>query len=175
MLASHVWLVLQYVDRKSILHRDLEDCKHLTCPVPSPPVATNADLASAAVSAWQEHSAQKPPGLQNTLPFLSSAPLLLPPQILLALQYVHGKSILHRDLKTANIFLTKEVSTGAGGWGGAGLQLRHHSLLPAVTFTSREGSTATLKLQHRACCATLQCTLFTGRHQTRGLLGYRSP
>ena len=31
-------------------------------------------------------------------------------QLLLAIQNVHSKGILHRDLKSQNIFLTKEAS-----------------------------------------------------------------
>jgi NIMA (never in mitosis gene a)-related kinase len=38
-------------------------------------------------------------------------------QMLLALQHVHSQDVLHRDLKTQNIFLTKEGYTKLGDFG----------------------------------------------------------
>uniref|UniRef100_A0A7R9Z4D4 non-specific serine/threonine protein kinase n=1 Tax=Chlamydomonas euryale TaxID=1486919 RepID=A0A7R9Z4D4_9CHLO len=50
-------------------------------------------------------------------PLLEGQILELLTQILMALQYMHGKGILHRDLKTANIFLTKDGSIKLGDFG----------------------------------------------------------
>ena len=38
-------------------------------------------------------------------------------QIVSAIRYMHNKSVLHRDLKTANIFLTKDVQVKIGDFG----------------------------------------------------------
>jgi NIMA (never in mitosis gene a)-related kinase len=47
-------------------------------------------------------------------------------QICLGLAYIHGKKILHRDLKTLNIFLTKEEKVKIGDLGVAKV-LSHHT------------------------------------------------
>lgn len=47
-------------------------------------------------------------------------------QLLLAIQSVHSKGILHRDLKSQNIFLTKEASLK---WGS--IRCMHCTLLTA--------------------------------------------
>ena len=38
-------------------------------------------------------------------------------QLVMALHHVHGKKILHRDLKTQNIFITKNLVKVCPGWG----------------------------------------------------------
>ena len=38
-------------------------------------------------------------------------------QIVSAIRYMHSKNVLHRDLKTANIFLTKDVMVKIGDFG----------------------------------------------------------
>ena len=38
-------------------------------------------------------------------------------QMVSAIRYMHSKSVLHRDLKTANIFLTKEEVVKVGDFG----------------------------------------------------------
>lgn len=38
-------------------------------------------------------------------------------QVTLALQYIHSEKILHRDLKTANIFLTSQDVLKIGDFG----------------------------------------------------------
>ena len=45
-------------------------------------------------------------------------------QITLALQYIHSEKILHRDLKTANIFLTSQDVLKVGDF-GISAQLEH--------------------------------------------------
>jgi NIMA (never in mitosis gene a)-related kinase len=45
-------------------------------------------------------------------------------QIVLALQYIHSMKILHRDLKTANIFLTSQGVLKVGDF-GISAQLEH--------------------------------------------------
>jgi NIMA (never in mitosis gene a)-related kinase len=45
-------------------------------------------------------------------------------QIALAMQYIHSKHILHRDLKTANIFLTERGVVKLGDF-GISAQLEH--------------------------------------------------
>ncbi|KAG1672034.1 hypothetical protein FOA52_008910 [Chlamydomonas sp. UWO 241] len=50
-------------------------------------------------------------------PLLEGQILELLTQILMAMQYMHSKGILHRDLKTANIFLTKDGSIKLGDFG----------------------------------------------------------
>lgn len=42
-------------------------------------------------------------------------------QIILGLEYIHNKRILHRDIKTLNIFLTKEERVKIGDLGVAKL------------------------------------------------------
>ena len=43
--------------------------------------------------------------------------LLIFSQIVSAIRYMHSKNVLHRDLKTANIFLTKDVMVKIGDFG----------------------------------------------------------
>mmetsp|Transcript_17043 Transcript_17043/g.36817 ORF Transcript_17043/g.36817 Transcript_17043/m.36817 type:complete len:694 (-) Transcript_17043:512-2593(-) len=50
-------------------------------------------------------------------PMMEGQILELLVQILLAIQYVHSRNILHRDLKTQNIFLTKEGNIKLGDFG----------------------------------------------------------
>lgn len=38
-------------------------------------------------------------------------------QIVSAIRYMHNKNVLHRDLKTANIFLTKDMIVKIGDFG----------------------------------------------------------
>ena len=37
-------------------------------------------------------------------------------QMVSAIRYMHSKNVLHRDLKTANIFLTKVVRLSRSDW-----------------------------------------------------------
>ena len=36
-------------------------------------------------------------------------------EVLLALHYIHGRHVLHRDIKSSNIFLTAEADVQIGG------------------------------------------------------------
>lgn len=56
---------------------------------------------------------------QNDKPFTLQAILDIFVQITLALQYIHGKNVLHRDLKPQNIFLTKNNVVKLGDFGVA--------------------------------------------------------
>jgi serine/threonine protein kinase len=66
-------------------------------------------------------------------------------QMLLALQHVHSHDVLHRDLKSQNIFLTKEGFIKLGdfgiarwGWGNLYLRLQHKIMrtLHVATITA---------------------------------------
>eukprot|EP00049_Salpingoeca_infusionum_P016764 m.347306 g.347306 ORF g.347306 m.347306 type:complete len:654 (+) comp16144_c0_seq30:238-2199(+) len=60
----------------------------------------------------------------SNAPFNEEAVMVWFVQILLALKYLHSNRILHRDLKTANIFLTKNSRIKVGDFGIAA-QLAH--------------------------------------------------
>ena len=64
---------------------------------------------------------QFPKGVQNFEPdfrrLVESDVLHIFCQMASAIRYMHSKSVLHRDLKTANIFLTKEEVVKVGDFG----------------------------------------------------------
>lgn len=70
--------------------------------------------------------------LLSSLSLLSTSyPTCSPPQICLALKHMHDRKILHRDIKSQNIFLTIQNTIKLGDFGIA--RLLDHTMQKAMT------------------------------------------
>lgn len=58
-------------------------------------------------------------------------------QICLAVQHIHKKNMLHRDLKSQNVFLTKSGVVKLGDFGIAQVRGESDSIPPAPVFCCR--------------------------------------
>lgn len=65
----------------------------------------------------------------------SCRPALLPPQIASALLYIHSKKILHRDLKSQNIFIARGGIMVLGDFGISKVLERTDQFAHTVTGT----------------------------------------
>lgn len=64
-------------------------------------------------------------------------------QLCLALQYIHSEKVLHRDLKTSNIFLTED---------GSAIKLGDFGISRVLEGTTEVGERVALGSSVRTCC-----------------------